>query len=55
MVSAQIAVSPGRLLLLVEPVVEDGAGLDHQLKPLPGSFPPQLLELESECEPSVGM
>ena len=55
MVSTQIAVSPGRLLLLVEPVAEDGAGLDHQLKPLPGSFPPQLLELERERKPSVRM
>ena len=55
MTSTQIATSPGCLLLLVEPVAEDGAGLDHHLKPLPGSFPPQLFELESEREPSVRM
>ena len=55
MVSAQVATSPGCLLLLVKPVAEDGAGLDHQLKPLPGSFPPQLLELERERKPGVGM
>ena len=53
MTSTQIATSPGCLLLLVELVAEDGAGLDHQLEPLPGSFPSQLFELESEREPSV--
>ena len=55
MVSAQIAVSPGCLLLLVEPVVEDGAGLEHQLKPIPGSSPAQFLELERKREPCVGV
>ena len=55
MVSAQIAVSPGRLLVLVEPVVKDASGLDHQFEPLPGSFSPQLFKLESECKPGVGV